>query len=99
MRRLTKRELVVSRNGEALVATVNPPSDQPEPGETVDLETSEGEFRAHLLELDSEDGENLLLLGPAKEGGFLAIGGPAAALLRGLPAPGGDLRIRALRGL
>jgi diguanylate cyclase (GGDEF)-like protein len=83
VRRLTKRELVVSRNGEALVATVNPPTGQLEPGETVDLETGEGEFRAHLLELDSKDGESLLLLGPAKEGGFLAIGGPAAALLVG----------------
>ena len=86
VRRLTKRELVVSRDDQALVATVNPPTGQLEPGETVDLETGEGEFRAHLLELDSEDGESLLLLGPAKEGGFLAIGGPAAALLVGLPA-------------
>lgn len=84
VRRLTKRELVLERADEVLVATVTPPGDPPEPGETVDLDLGEGDFRAHLLSLDEQDGVALLLLGPAKEGGLLAFGGPALALLAGL---------------
>lgn len=83
VRRLTKRELVLQREGEVLVATVTPPGDPPVAAETVDLELSEGDFRAHLLSLDAADGETLLLLGPAKEGGLFAFGGPAVALLVG----------------
>jgi diguanylate cyclase (GGDEF)-like protein len=79
--RLTARELVVSRGGTPLMATVTPPGERLTPGETIDLELEEGEFRAHLLSLDGD--ETLLLLGPRTEGGALAFGRPAAVLLIG----------------
>ncbi|MDP9188351.1 MAG: GGDEF domain-containing protein [Actinomycetota bacterium] len=82
--RLTERELVLERQGETLVATVTPPSASPAAGETVDLELEEGEFRAHVLSLNGDDDETLLLLGPAKEGGFFAVDGLAAALVAAL---------------
>jgi diguanylate cyclase (GGDEF)-like protein len=81
LRRLTARELVVSLGGAPLTATVTPPDEGPTPGETVDLELAEGEFRAHLLSLDGD--ETLLLLGPRAEGSALAFGRPAAVLLIG----------------
>ena len=83
LQRLTKREFVLTRGDDLLTATITPPVANIESGETVDVESSQGEFRAHLLELDSDDEESLLLLGPRKEGGFLAIGGPTLALLLG----------------
>ena len=83
VRRLTKRELVVRRDGEALTATVVPPDVPLEPGETVDLELGEGEFRARLLSLDPDEEEELLLLGPRKEGGFLNVERPTAVILVG----------------
>ena len=89
VQRLTKRELVVTRGDETLTATVSGPA----PGAletevTVDFETRQGEFRGRLVELDAGDREMLLLLGPRKEGGFLAIGGAALALLVGFLALG-----------
>ncbi len=83
LQRLTKREFVLTRGDSILTATVTPPAVNLEPGETVDVDSAQGEFRAHLLQLDSDDDESLLLLGPRKEGGFLAIGGPTLALLLG----------------
>ena len=88
VRRLTKRELVVNREGVPLTATVVVPTVLPEPGETADLEVGEGEFRARLVVLNPAPEESLLLLGPRKEGGFLAIGTPAAAILIGFLALG-----------
>jgi diguanylate cyclase (GGDEF)-like protein len=83
VRRLTKLQLVVERAGQSLTETVVPPNVGIEPGQTVDLELDEGQFRAHLLQLDAGEGEELLLLGPRKQGGFLGLGAPAAALLAG----------------
>jgi len=83
VRRLTKRELVVSRDGTPLTASVVPPDVPLEPGETVDLELDEGEFRARLLSLDPDQSEELLLLGPRKEGGFLALERPTVVILVG----------------
>lgn len=83
LQRLTKREFVLTRGEAILTATITPPAVNLEPGETVDVESAQGEFRGHLLDLDTDDEESLLLLGPRKEGGFLAIGGPTLALLLG----------------
>lgn len=83
LQRLTKREFVLRRGDGILATTGIPPAGSIEPGETTDVESAQGEYRAHLLELDSADQETLLLLGPRKEGGFLAIGGPTLALLLG----------------
>ncbi len=80
---MTQRELVLARDGTTLASTVEAPPLDLEPGETVDLELPEGEFRAHLVPLDDDDGEWLLLLGPRKEGGFLAIDRSTVALLLG----------------
>lgn len=86
LRRLSKRDLVLSREGTVLTSTVPPPEVSIQPGETEDVSIGDTEFRAHLLSLDGGDQVNLLLLGPSKEGGFLAIGRPAAVLLAGLLA-------------
>jgi diguanylate cyclase (GGDEF)-like protein len=83
VRRLTKQELVVGRDGAALSASVVPPDVPLEPGETVDLELGEGEFRARLLTLDPDEKEELLLLGPRKEGGFLSVERPTLVILIG----------------
>ncbi|CAN5540909.1 hypothetical protein BH20ACT15_BH20ACT15_13310 [soil metagenome] len=83
VQRLTKRELVLTRGADVLTATVTPPAMTVEPNQTVDLELSQGAFRARMVELARDGGDELLLLGPRKEGGFLAIGGPALALLVG----------------
>jgi diguanylate cyclase (GGDEF)-like protein len=83
VRTLTGRELVVSREGEVIGETVPTPDTALDPGETTDVKADGTEFRAHLETLDPEDGETLLLLGPRKEGGFLAIGRTAALILAG----------------
>jgi diguanylate cyclase (GGDEF)-like protein len=83
VRQLTKREGVVSRNGGVIASTVTPPQVTIQPGETLDVEAGDSDYRAHLETLDSDDGETLLLLGPRKEGGFLAVGRPAALVLIG----------------
>jgi diguanylate cyclase (GGDEF)-like protein len=81
--RLTGRELVVSRNGEPVAATVTPPDTPLEDGQTADLTLPQGEFRGHVQTLDPADDESLLLLGPRKVGGFLAAGRSAVLLLVG----------------
>jgi len=81
VKRLTRRELIVSRGDAPLASTVSPPETLPDNGETTDLELSEGEYRARRQLLDAGSGESILLLGPRKEGGVLAIGRPAAVLL------------------
>ena len=81
LKRLTKREVVVNGSGAPLAATVDAPEPDVEPGETTDLELEQGEYRAHLLSLNKERDESVLLLGPRKDEGLLAIEGPVAALL------------------
>ena len=81
VKRLTKRELVVNGSGGPLAATAEVPTTDVEPGETTDLELEQGEYRAHLLSLNGEREESVLLLGPRKDEGLLAIERPVAALL------------------
>jgi diguanylate cyclase (GGDEF)-like protein len=81
VRRLTNRELVVSRQAAPLASTVTPPRALPEPGGTVDLKLEQGDYRAREQLLDAGSKESVLLLGPRKEGGILAVGRPAIALL------------------
>jgi diguanylate cyclase (GGDEF)-like protein len=81
LKRLTNRELVVTRSGIPLAATVEPAAVELDPGETGDVELPEGDFRAHLLSLDEDSDEFLLMLGPRPEEGLLAIERPALALL------------------
>jgi diguanylate cyclase (GGDEF)-like protein len=78
---LTKRELVLSRSGAPLVATVTPPTTKVKPDETEDVETPEGEFRGRALTLDPSTSETLLLLGPRTEGGGVGIGRVAIIIL------------------
>jgi diguanylate cyclase (GGDEF)-like protein len=78
---LTNRQLVLSRAGSTLASTVPPPSTHLEPEDTTDLTVDGASYRAHMFSLDPADNENLLLLGPPKEGGLLGIGGPALAIL------------------
>ena len=81
---LTNRELVFTRAGAPIAATVSPPESIPPPGETVDLSVEQGDYRAREQVLDSDGEDAALVLGPRKEGGLLAIGRPAALLLVGL---------------
>ena len=81
VRRLTDREVVLSRGGSTLAATVPPPSEQLGHDDTADLTTGGIRYRAHLTTLDQRTGETLLLLGPPKSGGVLGIGRPALAIL------------------
>jgi diguanylate cyclase (GGDEF)-like protein len=81
VKRLTARELVLSRAGTQLVATTDAPALDLDPGETTDLEVSGNEYRAHLLTLDPDREESLLVMGPRAEGGLLSIERPVAILL------------------
>jgi diguanylate cyclase (GGDEF)-like protein len=80
---LTGRDYVLSRNGRPIAASVTAPSGPLAAGETADVEADGRELRAHLQTLDPDDDETLLLLGPRKEGRFLALGLPAVGLLLG----------------
>ncbi len=80
LKRLTKRDLVVNGSGGPLAATAEVPTTDVEAGETTDLELDEGDYRAHLLSLNGEREESVLLLGPRNDDG-LAIERPVAALL------------------
>lgn len=88
LRRLTGRDLVVRSGERVLAATLPPPEAKalapPEvaldQGETGDLEIDGSEHRAHLLGLDDERDESVLMVGPRLDEG-LAIQGPVAALL------------------
>jgi diguanylate cyclase (GGDEF)-like protein len=83
VKRLTRRDLVVSRDGETLAATVSLPETTLEPGETRDVTLAGEDFRARALELDERTGERMLLLGPQEEGGLLSIEGPVLAVVIG----------------
>jgi diguanylate cyclase (GGDEF)-like protein len=78
---LTNREVVLSRNGAALAATVPPPSNNLKPNQTADVTAGGTKYRAHMLTLNPADHESVLLLGPPQKGGLLGIGGPAIAIL------------------
>ena len=80
---LTGRDYVLSRNGRPIASSTSPPDDPLGAGETADVESEDRELRAHLQTLDPDDDETLLLLGPRKEGSFLALGLPGAAVLVG----------------
>lgn len=102
LHRLTDDEVVVSREGVPLSSTVTPPKEPIDPGETQDLTLDQREFRAHLLTLDSADGETVLLAGPPKIGGYLPIGGSSLVLLIGALVLAGFFAFglaRALTGL
>ena len=83
LKRLTNRDLVVNGADAALAGTVEASAPGLEPGETTDLSLDDGEYRAHLLSLNEERQESVLLLGPRKDEGLLAIEPPVAALLAG----------------
>jgi hypothetical protein len=81
VRGLTNRQLVLTRGGLTLASTIPPPSAHLDPNETADLTVEGTNYRAHMFPLGPADSENLLLLGPPKEGGLLGIGGPALGIL------------------
>jgi diguanylate cyclase (GGDEF)-like protein len=81
VRRLTERDLVLNRAGAPIASTVTPPEVDLNAGETEDVEADDRELRAHLLDLNSDDQEAVLILGPRKEGGVLGIGRPATGIL------------------
>jgi diguanylate cyclase (GGDEF)-like protein len=81
VKRLTAREVVVSRRGTTLASTVPPPSKKLGPDETGDVTAGGSDYRAHMTTLNETNGESLLLLGPPKSGGVLGIGGPALAIM------------------
>jgi diguanylate cyclase (GGDEF)-like protein len=78
---LTDTEVVVSRGGETLASTVQPPSKSLQPDETADLTAGGKEYRGHMLTLNPADQEELLLLGPPKSGGVLGVGRGALAVM------------------
>ncbi|MGH2956337.1 MAG: diguanylate cyclase [Solirubrobacterales bacterium] len=80
---LTGKDYVLSRNGRPIAASATPPGDPLGEGETADVEVDGRELRAHLQTLDPDDDETLLLLGPRKEGSFLAFGLPGVGVLVG----------------
>ena len=88
VRRLTHRELVISRGGRPVTATVSPPQVSIEDKGTADVEVDGTDYRAYLVGLDRAGDETLLLLGPRKEGGFFTVDRPAAVLLLGFLALG-----------
>ncbi|HEX3562712.1 MAG TPA: diguanylate cyclase [Solirubrobacterales bacterium] len=81
VRRLTDREVVLSRGNALLASTVTPPPRMLQPDETADLTVGGVKYRGHAISLDARDGETLLLLGPPKSGGVLGIGPPTLAIL------------------
>jgi diguanylate cyclase (GGDEF)-like protein len=78
---LTETEVVLSRAGETLAATVSAPSETLRPDETRDLTAGGEEYRGHMLTLNPGDQEDLLLLGPPKGGEVLGVGRGALAVM------------------
>jgi diguanylate cyclase (GGDEF)-like protein len=81
VRRLTDREVVLSRGNTTLASTVTPPPEMLRPDQTADLTIGGIKYRGHAISLDARDDETVLLLGPPKSGGLLGIGPPALAIL------------------
>jgi diguanylate cyclase (GGDEF)-like protein len=78
---LTDTDVVVSRAGQPLGSTVQPPSETLEPDQTADLNVDGKEYRGHMATLNPADQEDLLLLGPPKGGGVLGVGKGALAVM------------------
>lgn len=78
---LTDTDVVVSRGGDTLAATVPAPSQKLSPDETKDLTAGGEEYRGHAATLNPTDHEDLLLLGPPKSGGVLGVGRGALAVM------------------
>jgi hypothetical protein len=66
LKRLTGRDLVVTRAGEPLGGTLPVPDPGLEAGETADVDLNGDEHRAHLLGLDEDSDEAALVLGPSE---------------------------------
>jgi diguanylate cyclase (GGDEF)-like protein len=81
IRGLTHANFVLTRGGQTLAATVPPPGKHLDVNETEDVTAGGHPYRAHLLALDSADQEDLLVLGPRREGSLLGISGAATAIL------------------
>jgi diguanylate cyclase (GGDEF)-like protein len=96
---LTGVGAIVSRNGEDVAATVTPPDDRPEAGQTADLEAEGEKARARSVALNAEGDEVLTLIGPRAVGGRLAIGALEAAILLALLGGGMALAYRLARTL
>ena len=81
LKRLTGRDAVVVARGRELAETTPVAETELETGETTDVEQPDGEHRAHLLSLDGDREEAVLVLGPVADEGLLAIERPVALLL------------------
>ena len=81
VKRLTARELILSRGDAPLASTVSPPATLPASGETTDIELAGEEYRARRQPLDSASSETIVLLGPGEDGDPFSIGPSVAALL------------------
>ena len=88
---LTRREVVMSRSGREVGATVTAPVDVLDPGQTADIRLDGREYRAHRETLDPLGEETLLMLGPRREGGFLTIGRRPALVIIGFLLLAGTL--------
>jgi diguanylate cyclase (GGDEF)-like protein len=78
---LTDTEVVLTRNGSSLAATVPAPSRTLQPDQTADLTAGGKEYRGHALALNPAAHEDLLLLGPPKSGGVFGVGRGALAVM------------------
>ena len=78
---LTDTDVVVTRGGQPLGSTVQPPAEALEPDQTADLNVGGKEYRGHMTTLNPADQEDLLLLGPPKGGGVLGVGKGALAVM------------------
>ena len=78
---LTHQNFVLTRGGQALAGTVSPPDKRLDVNETADVTAGGHAYRGHLLALDPGDQEDLLILGPRREGSVLGISGAATAIL------------------
>ena len=79
--RLTQRELVLTRNGATLAATVPPPGAKLSVDQTGDVSAGGATYRAHLVSLSPADRTELLLMGPPGSGGIFGVGRPVLAIL------------------
>ena len=90
VKRVTGRELIVTRGDAPLASTVGPPESLPGIDETADLELDGEEYRGRRQLLAPGSNESVLVLGPRTEGGAVALGPTAAlALLAFLVLAGG----------
>jgi diguanylate cyclase (GGDEF)-like protein len=81
VRRLTQRELVLTRGSSVLASTVPPPSRTLDANETADLRAGGTEYRGHEASLSGVGRESLLILGPTDSGGVFGVGRAALGIL------------------